>query len=283
MRLVCEEIIYIYTETKYNLIMKNVQFIRQMSLMLFVGLISQTSIAQLIEKPKESITLQIKDSLGTNGSMVAYNPEKQLYYAVIAGNSMYPLEVFNSAGKNLYSTEAGNDMRGLWWNPKKKQLEGNGYGETGITGLLIDDQGYPSVGSTTIYSGSEHQPDANSCGVYDGKKTIYYFDGEYVRMYSRSSGELTKTLDIDYSSISKDNLNATSMIYTGVKGMEIGLLDYSNNKVYLMNKKTGSLAATVSLPSSAVTNYSFRFAYANKHVFLYDIDARSWTGYKIFQ
>src|SRR6476646_822626 len=53
---------------------------------------------------------------GTNASGVAYNPNFDIYYAVIAGNSGFPYETFNPSGTSLYQTTAGFDFRGLWWN-----------------------------------------------------------------------------------------------------------------------------------------------------------------------
>ena len=78
------------------------------------------------------------------------------------------------------------------------------------------------------------------------------------------------------------NINRTSMIYTGVKKHEYGFFDYKAKKVHRVNKKIGEISATVNLPSDAVTNDMFRFAYANGYVFLNDTQERAWTGYKIF-
>lgn len=239
-------------------------------------------LAQIIERPKASLELCFQSESGTNGSAVTYDPNSGNYFALIAGNSSFPLEVFNRAGNSIYQTECGTDMRGLWWNPKSKQLEGNGYGSEGIVGINLDEQGFPSVGNSTIFSGADYQPESNSCGVFDGKKYVWYYsDGSFL-MYTRKSGEKTKSIGVTGIS-SLQTINSTSMIYTGIKGMELGLLDYQSKKVLLFNKKTGSLSATIELPTSAITHYSFRFAYANKHVLLYDVDTRCWSGYQIVQ
>lgn len=254
-----------------------------LSVFLFISILGSTNVfAQIISQPKASVQLCFQGTSGTNGSAVAYDPSSNHYFAAIAGNSVFPLEVFDGSGKNLYQTECGTDMRGLWWNSKTKQLEGNGYGSEGIIGLLLDGSGFPSLGNTTILGGAEHQPEANSCGVYDGKKYIWYYSAGSFHMYSRKSGGAGKTISVS-GDVNLESLNNTSMIYTGIKGMELGLLDFESSKVLLFNKKNGSLAATIQLPNSAITHYSFRFAYANKHVFLYDVDQRCWTGYQITQ
>jgi hypothetical protein len=238
--------------------------------------------AQLIEQPKASFELCFQSSSGTNASAVTYDPASNRYFSCIAGNSVFPLEVFDGKGQNIYQTECGSDMRGLWWNPKTKQLEGNGYSSVGIVGLLLDGSGFPSLGNTTIFDGTSHQPEGNSCGVYDGKKVIWYYSSGSFYMYSRKSGNSMKSIMLS-GDVNLESINTTSMIYTGIKGMELGLLDFEAKKVLLFNKKTGALSAEIKLPSSAVTNYSFRFAFANKHVFLYDTESRCWTAYQITQ
>lgn len=245
-------------------------------------LAATTGNTQVLTSPKASLKLEIKQNSGTNGSSLAYNPKTQLYYSVIAGNASYPLEVFDASGNNVYTTNAGNDMRGLWYNKKVKAVQGNTYNMKGIMEMSLDENGYPSIGSKNI--GNCGQPDAQSVGVFDRKKYIYYFDGKLVRIYDPKKSEVkSETLVMEELMDGSYTINSTSMIYTGVKKHEYGFLDYNAKKVYLVNKKTGEITATVNLPSDAVTNDMFRFAYANGYVFLYDTQERAWTGYKIFE
>ncbi|MDG1658501.1 MAG: hypothetical protein P8H56_07965 [Crocinitomicaceae bacterium] len=62
---------------------------------------SFTTNAQLINNPKASLSLALKSTGGTNASGITYDPNRQLYYTVVAGNSEFPLEVFKSSGKLL--------------------------------------------------------------------------------------------------------------------------------------------------------------------------------------
>ena len=158
-------------------------------------------------------------------------------------------------------------------------MEGNCYNDGGIVTFLLSDNALPSVGQRTLYAGDAHQPQSNSCGVYDSKKkqTLYYNNG---LVYKYKKGRKVGVLKLVPSNVS--DINSQSMIYTGVKSMEIGVLDFVKKKVYLYNKKTGARTATITLPSNAVTHSVFRFAYANNYVFLYDADNRTWSGYRIF-
>tara|TARA_Y100000385_G_scaffold291774_1_gene372225 strand:+ start:10906 stop:11709 length:804 start_codon:yes stop_codon:yes gene_type:complete len=252
---------------------------------LFVLIGSFTANAQLIDYPKSSFSLVLKSDNGTNGSGVAYDPAKQLYYTIIAGNSSFPLEVFNSSGKHLFPVaEAGNDLRGIWWNKKAKSLEGNCYGENGIVKIGLTSTGSPSSsGNTTIFEGSgEVRPTGNSCGVYDAKKKeLYYFENETFKVFKRKTGALSRKIEPDLTSSERRELNYTSMIYTGIKRGELGLLDVNARKVYLFNKKTGAKTATINLPNDAPVSDRFAFSYANGYIFLFDKDLRTWYGYKI--
>jgi hypothetical protein len=81
--------------------------------------------------------------------------------------------------------------------------------------------------------------------------------------------------------VSIEAINSTTIIYTGIKGGELGLLNYTDGLVYLFNAKSGKLAATIQLPSRLKPASRFCFSYANNHLFLYDIGTRTWTGLKI--
>lgn len=255
-----------------------------MKFLLFTSgiLITIFSYGQIIERPKASIELKFYLEDGKNGSAVTFDPDRELYYSVIAGNAGFPMEVFDKNGLQLYQTEVGSDLRGLWWNKKKGRLEGNGYSEIGIVAINLNDQGYPSVGITTVIEGM-HQPESNSCGAFDEKKIIYYYDDKKFHSYSSKNGKMLNSVDVKLNNANWENINGTSIIYTGVKKMELGLLDFIDNKVFLFDKKTGELTGTINLPSEAPTYHSFRFAYANKHVFIFNDLKKKWQGYQIFE
>lgn len=234
------------------------------------------------KKPVETLTLKFNSKEGTNASAVAYNPDKQVYYAVIAGNSSFPIETFNKKGEFLHTASLGFDLRGLWWNTKENSLQSNAYSDIGVKNLKTNEAGIAIGGSSTRVQESG-QPYSNSVGTYNAKdnQVLYYYDGKLYKVdasnYS-SIGEVKLELPV-----SSDNINQTTVIYTGIKHKEVGVLDYIDKKVYLFDITSGKLTVTVQLPSNAVTHEFFRFSYANGYVWLYDVDARTWTGYKIIR
>ena len=249
--------------------------------MLFIATFALSQ--ELIQYPAGSLYLKIKGEGGKNGAAVVYNPVENLYYCVMAGNSVYPLETFDRNGKNIYQAEAYNDMRGMWWNPKEKALEGNCYLDGGIVSIGLTERGHAGTGNRVIFEGSEFQPFENACGTYNpkSKEILYYQDG-IVLGYSRKDGRATDTYIKLALPVEEEEINWVSLIFTGKKGMELGVLDVYAKKVYLFSFKDGSHSATVNLPKSAMVYEAFNFSYANDYIFLFDQDERKWTGYRIF-
>lgn len=249
-----------------------------------IAFLSSSLISQsLIQYPVGSVKLKIEQYEGTNGASVVYNPEKQLYYTVFAGNATYPLETFDKNGNNLFQKVAGADMRGMWWNPKTHGLEGNCYADGGIVSIGINEYGLAEGYEGTILYGSYNQPSENAAGVFDPKaKEILYFDGGIIWGHSRKNGKLTKTLIVPFLPVDIANINWSSMVFTGVPTMEYGLLDYVEKKIYLFDKKSWDNTGTVTLPVGTKVYDKFNFSYANGFVFLFDQDEREWTGYRIF-
>ncbi|HYG15432.1 MAG TPA: hypothetical protein VEC12_06725, partial [Bacteroidia bacterium] len=150
----------------------------------------------------------------------------------------------------------------------------------GVVQYSLNGEGRPL--NTTSVTGNSGQPDDQSVGAYDFKNDhiIYYADGKLTKV-KRSDFSVAGTVTLALP-VSEYYINNTAVIYTGVKGKEAGILDYENKKVYLFDISGGKLTHTVNLPSNATVHEFFRFSFANGHIWLYDVNSRSWTGYKLF-
>lgn len=248
--------------------------------LLFIG--SFVHAQKVNTKPKAKLVLKISQEDGTNASGVAWDENTGYYYTVFAGNVDYPLEVFNGQGSKVQKKTTGADVRGLWYNSEEDAIQANGYTNQDILTYERNANGAITgepISETTI----ESLPNDQSCLAFDDDQNLLLaWDGdmEEVVFYKPGNGEQKKTLAISLPK-KAGTINYTSVIYTGIKGAELGLLDVDNKKVYLFNKKNGELTYTITLPEDAVVNDAFRFAYANGNIFLYDVDTRTWTGYKI--
>ena len=228
-------------------------------------------------RAKKDVQLRIDALNGTNGSAVAWDSKRKVYYAVIAGNADFPLEQFTEAGEFLLGSTALTDTRGLWYNPKTKTLEGNAAGELGLFKHQLGTDG-DAVATEVLFPG-QNQPDFQSVGAINPKKQeIYFYYDDVFYRYSRKYGTVKASIMLYGYPADPADLNTTTVIFTGRKGEELGVLDHQANKVYLFNLK-GTYSATVQLPNDAISFKMFRFSYANGKIWLYDTQSRSWQGY----
>jgi hypothetical protein len=225
---------------------------------------------------QQIVQLSFQSEDGTNASAVAWNSDNKMYYTVIAGNETFPLETFSESGQNVYSETATIDSRGLWYNPKSKKIEGNCPDVYGYFSHVVKSNG--QLEAAEVYAAGQNQPDYNSVGAFDAsKKKVYFYSYGSVYIYNQKNGKAAGSILLkDIPSL--ETINSTTVIFTGRKGEELGVLDYGSNNVYLFDLK-GNFKSIVTLPEGAVTHDVFRFSYANDKIWLYDEYSRTWTGY----
>jgi hypothetical protein len=216
----------------------------------------------------------------TNQGGVAFNPEKNLYYAVQAGSSGYILYTYDETGTQLAANTAGFDFRGLWWNPNNSSLEGNSYNGNGYRIVDLDANGY-ALSTGTNNPASNYQPDSQSQADYDyDLDEVIYYDNNSIYRTSRATGALIGS-SIGITGLPANTLNSTFVGYTGIPGEEVLIYDYSNKAVYFVDKATGIYSRSVQLPSSAPGRDYLNTSYANGHIWI--SDGTVWRSYKILQ
>ncbi len=247
---------------------------------------------------KEVLTLKMPltaddDMCGTRGANVVWHPVQKKYYAAFAGNAGYPLAIFDAKGTRLSAdiSVCLQDVRGLWYNPDTNAIQGNTYDENGWFSYELDATGNIKD-YTTIFEGM-NQPDGQSVGAfnYKDKKVLFAYDGK-LHIYDVEDATPSSTTDINYgkskssssggdlASTNTNDYNYTSLIYTGIAGAEIGLLNLTNKEIELYDLATCHLARILTLPDTATTESSFNFAYANGIYWIFDMEGRVWHGYK---
>lgn len=242
-------------------------------LLLFAAAYSQTT------TPKGyAVKLVLQSTAGTNSSAVTYNSDKGMYYTIIAGNADYPIDVFDVRGVWQTSITAGQDMRGMWYNATTNSLEGNNTdGELYSWGL--NSNGQPS-GSARSLNKNMTLPVKQCVGFSNGASIFYYNNGAVYSTSASNPGKMKK-LKLAMQSYEIENYNEYTMGYSGVAGHEIVLLNYSTQSAAIFNKK-GKFVTAVKLPEDTPAGNAFRFSYCNSMAWLYDADARTWYGYRIF-
>ena len=247
---------------------------------------------QTIRVLKKTIELQMPGEDGANGGSVAWHTVQKKYYAAMAGNTSYPLAVFDASGKKLSPDELITfiDVRGLWYNPETKKICGNGFNDKGWFSYQLNEKGIPE--DITIILEGKNQPGEQSVGTYNTKnKLLYFISGKSVLAYDME-GKPIEDSSIQLSIIKipdfngdeeeyiEDNFNTTTVVYSGILKNEYGLLNYNIPQIELYNKNTGAISQILKLPEGTLAYNWFNFSFANGIYWLFDKDNRKWIGYK---
>ena len=232
---------------------------------------------------------------GKRGASVTWHPVQKKYYAVFAGNVDYPMAVFDATGKRLSADDqiAMLDSRGLWYDPATKLISGNGYNDNGWFTYKLDSKGIPT--DLNVVHEGLNQPDVQSVGAYNPttKKVLFLYTGNVV-MYNADAERMDsltihwgirKTAGTQGGSNEDDEMtpeeyNYTTVIYTGIKGQELGFLNVAEKQVELYDIQNGFLTKIVPLPGTTTVELNFNFSYANGIYWLFDMENRKWVGYK---
>ncbi len=234
------------------------------------------------------------DMPGKRGASVIWNPVQNKYYAAMAGNTGFPLAIFNAAGKRLSSDDLATmiDVRGLWFNPQKKMICGNGYDTVGWFHYMLDPKGV--VLEAVVDIAEKTQPNQQSVGTYNPiRNEVMFLNGNQVSLYS-NVGTTNNEVNLHFGVTKKDDIgekfqktdetpedyNTTSVIYTGIKNAEIGVLNKTEKQIELYSFDDGFLSKKLKLPEDAPAESMFNFAYANGIYWLFNMETRIWKGYK---
>ena len=239
--------------------------------------------------------LKIDRQGGANGANIAWHPVQKKYYAAMAGNVSFPMEVFDANGQIVSpdNLETMFDVRGLWYNTSAKTLQANGYNDFGWLEYVLDAKGIPvATRKINVPSG---QPDIQSVGAYDANnQLIYFYDMQStgIEPHRIKDGIVYKTIHL-YLGIksmadrrpadedeAKYNYNGNAIIFTGIPQAEIGLLNVRDRQIELYNISTGLMSKTFKLPEDAPVQPSLNFSYSNGIFWLFDKAERIWQGYK---
>lgn len=234
-----------------------------------------------LETGKLEFTYRFQSTEGTNASAVAYVPGPNVYITVIAGNETFPMEVFDQQGKTIASQEVGLDIRGVWYNPETKALEGNGAGELGWYTMPLDANGLPA-GDWEVITDGQLQPDYQSVLSYvTPKKKLVTFNNGFFSYWGRKKAK--EKVRVQYGTPGNTNwfIDPTTAAYTGNDDFPIAVLELNVGQILYFNLKGRYLGATI-IPDTDPEITGFRFAFANGFAFVFDKEERTWRAYRVF-
>ncbi|MEQ1676296.1 MAG: hypothetical protein ABL876_06335 [Chitinophagaceae bacterium] len=263
----------------------------------FVPVYSQTGVPKPLKATIKLLMPRTADDdmPGTRGASVVWHPVQKKYYAAMAGNVGYPLGVYDATGKLLSTDDLSTeqDIRGLWYNPVKKQIQGNTYNDYGWFYYTLNAKGIPL--SSTVFAEGMNQPDEQSVGAFSiSKQQVMFLKAGQVFTYSSTGESIGDPLTIHWGRSKADGVsdtepeepatpedyNYTTVVFTGIKGSELGFLNITEMQIELYSIEDGFMTRALKLPEDAPLNQSFNFSYANGMYWLFSIEERIWTSYK---
>ncbi len=253
--------------------------------------------AQTQRPLKSTLELQMPEGEGSNGASVVWHPEQKKYYAAFAGNTSYPLAVFDAVGKRVSEDglTTGFDVRGLWYDASKKSVCGNAYADGGLFKLLLNPQGIPK--SSDNFVKESMQPYENAVGfMVPPLEAVCFLTGQELLIYKVDEAKTDETIRLyvgkkDKNEVKEDgnefdlytmpeNYNASSAVFTEKSKAEFGLLNFTDMQIELYDAKTGLMTQILKLPDTAPAPERFNFAFANGIYWLFNKEKRKWVGYK---
>ena len=235
-----------------------------------------------LAKAALAFTYTFSNSDGTNASAVTYVPGPNVFITCIAGNSDYPLEVFNREGKTISTAPAGLDLRGIWYNPATNSLEGNCAGEEGWFSTPLDAQGIPSGDWSLIRSG-QCQPDFQSVLSYvtAKKKLVTITADNSFSFWGRKNGKQKVCFQHGTPGDTDWYINPYTAGYTGNDAYPLAVLELNGEQILYFSLKGQYLGAT-KIDGGLPEMDGFRFAFANRNAFIYNEVTRTWNAYRVF-
>lgn len=223
--------------------------------------------------------IEVYSMNGYSGAGVCYNPNKQLFYAAFTDGEDSPLEVYDRNYKYLYSGPIKAEINSIWYNPKSDKLEGVLSNNKGLFSIDLNEDGIPYQ-IHFIEAKFDLPGGKNGAAFNVNSNEIYYVVENTLFIQSLKN---TKKKKVKLEGFAPDGFVEDSPIYTGVKGYEIGLIGYGENKLYLFDLKTGKQSAQVVLDYGAELLESHNIGYTNNTLFIFSSYSFYWDGYKIFR
>lgn len=226
-------------------------------------------------------------STGVDGASVAWHPVHQVYIAGMTGGPQAPLCLFDAQGKKIDSTTTQVDLRGLWYNPNTREIEGNRYDSAQVFTYALDKKGKPQK-VVANYEG-ETFPEAQSIAtVLPQQNMLLFLQGTLVNLYDLKTADFLNFFNIadlhakeDFKlSEDEQQYNSLVILTTNQPGRELALLNIQERTIELFDVVKGGKTFTLFLPKDQPTYGAFNAAYANGIFWLFDNQRRVWNGYQ---
>lgn len=216
---------------------------------------------------------------GGMGVSVVWNPGLKKYYAAVSGNVERWLFMYDQNGKAIKPPYLlPFDPGSLWLEAGGKMLKSYASGMEGLYVIHLR-EGMPAYAENIFYS--LHNPVAIGNGAWAGRrKEMWYYHDKAIFRYKIRHAHHRSPLQLDIDEF-ENELNSMGMVYTGIRGIEIGLYDRGQHRILLYNSRSGRCTRILQiLDENGPKPICGDFAFTNGLFWLYNRESGIWHGYR---
>lgn len=220
---------------------------------------------------------------------VAYHPGFNQYYAGIGGNPSFRAYTYDAAGNLLDTQDPINvDIRGINYNGNSGNIEINTFNAVGggdpdaLMSMGLDGSGFFTGVNGTVLGTMPGMPSGQAAAAYDTGRDLFY---------ARStSGTVNVLLGVDGTLDSQINLDLATPGNPALLDEVIGFDSFFDVFVnvsldgiaHVHDRTTGAYLGGSILPAFQPSQNRWNMGYANGNLFVFDVPANAWEGYRIF-
>jgi hypothetical protein len=250
---------------------------------LVLGTVAAPALAQPSANARRTIFLERGPGSGSTPAGVAYHPTWERYYASNAGNAGFSAWVYDSDGNRIQDLAAlGIDARGWNYNPSTDLLEVSAFNAAanGLHEAVLDGSGFLTGAAnlllpTLAVAGSQSMPALDA-----GRNVLYSREnGAAVNVIRRADGSLASSFNLDLASagVAAGDLTSFAIGYDGASDWVIAA-DHVRDQALVFDT-AGAYIGRSQLDVDVPT--SFRMAFANGQLFVFDAGRNGWQGFDI--
>lgn len=223
-----------------------------------------------------------------DGACVAWHPLQKKYYAGMAGGKNELMRIFNEKGEPIDSCPTLINLRGLWYNPVKKVLEGNAIEHKGWFTYSLGKQGLPEKASPVFeYNAVGHEQSVGAFLRIDTSSIVAFLYDISVQFFNATDGTFISALtlpelygDAGYEK-NEEGLTHTGMVVlaTGMPEAELALVNVYKRRIDFIKFGKG-YSHSLTIPQDQPVYGAFNTAFSNGILWMYDQQKKVWNGYQ---
>jgi hypothetical protein len=223
-----------------------------------------------------------------DGACVTWHPVQKKYYAGMIGGPNELMRIFNEKGELVDSCTTLANLRGLWYNPIKKMLEGNAIEHTGWFNYQLNKKGVPEkIVPVFTRAAVGHEQSVGAYLNIDSLGTVAFLFDISVHFFDAAEGVFISAVTLPElygePTYEKNEAGLTHTAYvvlaTGMPEAELAFINVYKRRIDFIKLGKG-YSHSLTIPQQQPVYGAFNTAFANGILWMYDQQKKVWNGYQ---